>query len=43
MEKSEFRVDKALLSDGKKSVRAKQWLDECYSDSATSERMVKRG
>ena len=35
-------VDKALLSDGKNTVQAKQWLDKCYSDSALSETMVKR-
>ena len=27
---------------GKNTVQAKQWLDECYSDSASSETMVKR-
>ena len=35
-------MDKALLSDGKNIVQAKQWLDKCYSDSASSETMVKR-
>ena len=35
-------VDKALLSDGKNIVQAKQWLNKCYSDSAPSETMVKR-
>ena len=32
-----------MLSDGKSTVQAKQWLDKCYSDSALSETMVKRG
>ena len=31
-----------MLSDGKNTVQAKQWLDKCYSDSAPSETMVKR-
>ena len=35
-------VDKALLSDGKNTVQAKQWLDKCYLDSAQSETTVKR-
>ena len=35
-------VDKALLSDGKNTVQAKQWLDKCYSDSALSETMLMR-
>ena len=43
MEKSEFSfVDKALLSDEKNTVQAKQWLEKCYSDSASLETMVKR-
>ena len=33
---------KALLSDGKNTVQAKQWLDKCYSDSASSKTTVKR-
>ena len=39
MEKFEFRV---LLSDGKNTVQAKQWLDKCYLASAPSETTVKR-
>ncbi len=35
-------VNKALLSEGKNTVQAKQWLDKCYSDSALSETTVKR-
>ena len=35
-------VDKALLSDGKNTVQAKQWLDECCPDSAPSETTFKR-
>ena len=35
-------VDKALLSDGKNTVQAKQWLDNYYLDSAPSETTVKR-
>ena len=35
-------VDKALLSDGKNIVQAKQWLHKYYSDSAPSETTVKR-
>ena len=27
---------------GKNTVQTKQWLDKCYSDSALSEKMVKR-
>ena len=27
---------------GKNTIQAKQWLDNCYSDSAPSETMVKR-
>ena len=43
MKKSEILcVDKALLSDGKNTVQAKQWLDKCYLDSALSETTVKR-
>ena len=43
MEKPKFCVDKALLSHGgKNTVQAKQWLDQCYSDSAPSETLVKR-
>ena len=43
MEKSEFHVFyKALLSDGKNTVQAKQWLDKCYSESAPLETTVKR-
>ena len=30
-----------MLSDGKNTVQAKQWFDKCYSDSVTSETMVK--
>ena len=32
-----------MLSDGENTVQAKQWLDECYLNSAPSEIMVKRG
>ena len=35
-------VDKALLSDRKNTVQAKQWLNNCYLDSAPLETMVKR-
>ena len=35
-------VDKALLSDCKNAVQAKQWLEKYYSDSAPSETMGKR-
>ena len=35
-------MDKALISDGKDTVQAKQWLDKCYSNSAPSETTVKR-
>ena len=42
MEKSEFYVDKALLSDWKNTVQAKQCLNKCYLDSAQSETTVKR-
>ena len=35
-------VDKALLSDGKNTIQAKQWFDKCYSDSVLSETTVKR-
>ena len=31
-----------MLSDGKNTVPAKQWLDKCYSDSAPSKTTVKR-
>ena len=34
-------VDKALFSDGKNNVQAKQWLDKYYSDSAPSETTIK--
>ena len=43
MEKSEFFfVDKALVSDGKNTGQAKQWLDKCYLDSAPLETAVKK-
>ena len=42
MEKSEFRVHKALLWEGENTVQAKEWLDKCYSDSALPETTVKR-
>ena len=35
-------VDKALLSGGKITAQAKQWLDQCYLDSSPSETIVKR-
>ena len=35
-------VDKAFLSNGKSTIRAKQWLVKCYSDSAPSKTTVKR-
>ena len=35
-------VDKALFSDEKNTLQAKQWLDKCYSDAAPSETTVKR-
>ena len=35
-------MDKSLLSDGKNTVQAKQWLDKCYLASASSETTVKR-
>ena len=31
-----------MLSDGKNTVQAKQWLDKCYSDSVPLETTVKR-
>ena len=31
-----------MLSDGKNTIQAKQWLDNYYSDSAPSETTVKR-
>ena len=34
-------IDKALLSDGKNTVQAKQWLDKCYLNSALSETTIK--
>ena len=42
MGKSEFRVDKALFSDGKSMVQTNQWLDKCYWDSVPSETTFKR-
>ena len=35
-------VDKALCSDGKNTVQAKQWFDKCYTESALLETMVKK-
>ena len=35
-------VEKALLSDGKNTVQAQQWLNKYYSDSAPLETTVKR-
>ena len=35
-------VHKILLSNGKNTVQAKQWLDKCYLDSAPLQTMVKR-
>ena len=35
-------VDKALLSDRKNTVQAKQWLHKCYFGCALSETTVKR-
>ena len=41
-EATEFRVlTKHCFLIGKKSVKAKQWLDKCYSNSASSETTVK--
>ena len=31
-----------MLSDGKNTVQAKQWLDKCYLDSAPLETMAKK-
>ena len=31
-----------MLFDGKNTVQAKQWLDKCYSDTASSEKTVKK-
>ena len=43
MEKSEFHVlIKHCFLMGKNTVQIKQWLDECYSDSAPLQTMVKR-
>ena len=43
MEKSEFLgLTKHYYLMGENAIQAKQWLDKCYPDSASSRKMVER-